>query len=374
MSLRETFLAVERELNESSLEREDVVRGLMLAVLAREHLFLLGPPGTAKTALVTALVSRIEGATRFATLLTRFSTPEEVLGAISIPALEKGVHARVTDGMLPEAHFAFLDEIFKANAAILNALLTLMNERLFRNAGRLHDAPLISLFAASNELPQADELSAVYDRLLLRYDVGYLADEGNVAKLLRSAASARSTTKLSLALVESAQVESARVRVPDDVIALLVRLRAALKQAGIAVSDRRFKASLAVLRGHAWLEGRAQVAPEDVEVLVHVFWSEPKDRRTVAEEVLKLASPATAKALELRDLAAEQHRIALEKTKTEAEVAEAMTKLKGLAESLVALKRELALQGTVPPRVERLLLEVQTMRRQVLKERLGVEV
>lgn len=382
MTVRQTLLALEAELNTFSLEREDLVRGLLLALLSRSHLFVLGPPGADKSRLIASLMARIDGASTFSLLLTRFTTPEEVLGPIDIPAYEQGTYARIVTGMLPTAHVGFLDEVFKANSAILNALLELMNERTYRNGGSTRRSPLVSIFSASNELPQAEELGPLYDRLLLRYEVGYLADEANVTRLLsrptavHHAQNGRAhTTRVTLDQVEEAQVEAAGVHLHEDAISVLLRIRSDLQQAGLAVSDRRLFQALAVVRAQAWLEGRSMAVDEDLEVLTHVLWTEPKDRRTVSERVLTHAAPASAKALELRDLAAEQRKIALEKrTSSEQETAEAMTKLKGLVESLVALRRDLSQRGPVPPRVDRALAEVQAMRREVLRTCLGVEV
>jgi MoxR-like ATPase len=141
-------------------------------VLAGEHVLLLGPPGTAKSALVRAIAQAF-GGTYFERLLTKFSTPEELFGPISLKALEQDRYQRVTAGKLPEAEFAFVDEVFKANSAILNSLLTAMNERLFHNDGAPTQMPLVALFGASNELPEGKELEALFDRFLLRFDVQY---------------------------------------------------------------------------------------------------------------------------------------------------------------------------------------------------------
>ena len=123
------ILAVRKDLNTHLLEREVAIEAAMLALLTREHLLLLGPPGTAKSLLVRDVCKRIQGAVYFERLLTRFSTPEELFGPLSLSALEQDQYRRITSGTLVEAHIAFVDEVFKANSAILNSLLTLINER-----------------------------------------------------------------------------------------------------------------------------------------------------------------------------------------------------------------------------------------------------
>src|SRR5262245_51812449 len=147
--------------------REEVIDLIALAVVAGEHLFLFGPPGTAKSALIRAFATAVEGQ-YFEYLLTRFSEPNEVFGPIDLVKLREGTVATVTSGMLPEAEFAFLDELFNANSAILNNLLTVLNERLYRRGREVVRLPLLSLFSASNHLPEDDALGALFDRFLLR--------------------------------------------------------------------------------------------------------------------------------------------------------------------------------------------------------------
>jgi MoxR-vWA-beta-propeller ternary system protein len=160
-------------------ERKDVIDGSLAAVLAGEHVLLIGPPGTAKSALVRCL-AQVFGGSYFERLLTKFSTPEELFGPISLQGLAQDRFVRLTAGKLPEAEFAFVDEIFKSNSAVLNALLSVINERVFHNDGAPVRCPLVSLFAASNELPEGKELEALFDRFLLRFDVGYLLVAANL--------------------------------------------------------------------------------------------------------------------------------------------------------------------------------------------------
>lgn len=154
--------------------RDEVIDLIALAAVAGEHLFLYGPPGTAKS----LLVREFAGAVRcryFEYLLTRFSEPNEVFGPVDLARLREGVVATVTTGMLPEAEFAFLDELFNANSAILNNLLTVLNERVYRRGAETHRLPLVSAFAASNHLPEDDALQALFDRFLLRCKVDPLS-------------------------------------------------------------------------------------------------------------------------------------------------------------------------------------------------------
>src|SRR5215212_7298891 len=167
---------VTAEIQHRFVGRDEVVDLIALAVVAGEHLFLHGPPGTAKSALIRQFATAVRGR-YFEYLLTRFSEPNEVFGPIDLVRLREGTVATVTTGMLPEAEFVFLDELFNANSAILNNLLSVLNERVYRRGAEVHRLPLLSLFSASNHLPEDDALKALFDRFLLRCHVDNLPRE-----------------------------------------------------------------------------------------------------------------------------------------------------------------------------------------------------
>src|SRR3954453_14983890 len=205
MTAHEKIKKIREELRQFFLERVDLIDGALAALLSSHHLLIIGPPGTAKSMLADELCRRIDGANYFQWLLTRFTTPEEIFGAVSLKALEQDDYPRVTNRKLPEAHIAFLDEIFKANSSILNAILTLINERLFHNGKEVTPVPLLTLFGASNELPEEEELTALYDRFLVRFVVNYIAEDFRFLRMLESQAQA---TRTSLTLDELRQMQS----------------------------------------------------------------------------------------------------------------------------------------------------------------------
>jgi MoxR-like ATPase len=252
--------------------RDEIVDLIALAVVAGEHLFLYGPPGTAKSALIRQFAGAVRGR-YFEYMLTRFSEPNEIFGPIDIARLREGTVVTVTAGMLPEAEFVFLDELFNANSAILNNLLTVLNERVYRRGAETHRLPLLSLFSASNHLPEDDALRALFDRFLLRCHVDNLKREA-MPRLL--------TAGWALERAEPAQTEvsagdlaelSARVHGVDlsEVTEAYLEVVGKVRDLGIAFSDRRVVKVLKLLAASALLCGREAANPSDLWVLRYVW-------------------------------------------------------------------------------------------------------
>ena len=284
---REILQRLREELQQIFLERTALIDGALVALLAGQHVLIIGPPGTAKSMLADEICRRLTGARYFQWLLTRFTTPEELFGAVSLKALEEDDYRRLTTHKLPEAHIAFLDEIFKASSSILNTILTVMNERRFHNGRDVTRVPLLTLFAASNELPEDDELLALHDRFLLRFVVDYLEEDFRFLKLLQPRPPAERTT-LPLAALEEARAETAAVSVGSEVLRAMTDLRRELRRKNLVVSDRRYAQAVGVLRAHAYLNGRAAVVEEDVPFLEHVLWRDPAERAQVRATIREL--------------------------------------------------------------------------------------
>jgi MoxR-like ATPase len=231
--------------------------------------------------LAEELCRRVEGAEYFQWLLTRFTTPEELFGAVSLRGLEEDDYRRVTDHKLPTAHVAFLDEVFKGSSSILNTLLAILNERHFHNGREVVEVPLLGLIGATNELPDEDDLEALYDRFLVRLVVEPIREDFRFLQMLRAEPPGPPGATLSLDALRALQQQVKRVRVGDGVVRLLAEIRGSLAGRGIKPSDRRFRQSLEWLRARATLEGRSDVRAEDVAGLEHVLWHDPAERGEV---------------------------------------------------------------------------------------------
>ncbi|HSW27513.1 MAG TPA: AAA family ATPase, partial [Burkholderiaceae bacterium] len=265
------------------LERQAAVRVTLLAALAGEHVLLIGPPGTAKSELARRLHRAFDGARYFERLLTRFSTPEELFGPLSLKSLEADRYERLTDGFLPTAGIAFLDEVFKANSAILNALLTLLNEREFDNgAGRVR-TPLLCVVGASNEVPADEALRGFYDRFLLRVPVAPVGDASFTALLQLDAAPPSTLAPLAASEREAITAAAAQVVLSDEALAACRALRAWLARRGQALSDRRWRQWVALMRIAAASEGRTQVDALDLWLAPYVASATPDEAPALAQ-------------------------------------------------------------------------------------------
>jgi MoxR-like ATPase len=270
--LRETLADLDRNL----LERDVPVRLLLLGALAGEHVLLIGPPGTAKSELARRLHRVFAGARYFERLLTRFSVPEELFGPLSLKALEHDRYERLTDGFLPTAQVAFLDEVFKANSAILNALLTLLNEREFDNGSGRMKVPLISVVGATNEVPDDEALHAFYDRFLLRVPVGPVGDASFTALLALPADLSQAQPSITQDMLAQLQQRANTVAMPNEVTALLVQARAWCMENAVTVSDRRWRKVVALLKVQAASHAQQGVSPWDLWLLPFALAASPE--------------------------------------------------------------------------------------------------
>ena len=265
--LRDTLEDLDRNL----LERDVPVRLLLLAALAGEHVLLVGPPGTAKSELARRLHGAFVDAPYFERLLTRFSVPEELFGPLSLKALEQDRYERLIDGFLPTAQVAFLDEVFKANSAILNALLTLLNEREFDNgAGRIK-VPLVTVVGATNDVPDDESLLAFHDRFLLRVPVHPITDDSFAALLALPALAAVARPRMQAGDLAPLRERAQQVVLPAVIVEHLIQARSWCAQHAVTVSDRRWRKLVGLLQVQAASRGSAQVGLWDLWLLPYAL-------------------------------------------------------------------------------------------------------
>ncbi len=279
--------------------KDEIIDLLGVALVGGENVFLLGPPGTAKSALVQSLGRRMRGAT-FDYLLTRFTEPNELFGPFDIRRLREGELVTNTEGMLPEAALVFLDELLNANSAILNSLLTALNERMFRRGRESRPLRALMFVAASNHLPEDDALRALFDRFPLRVTCGPVAAEelGRVLdagrRLETEDVAPADPGALGFDDLRPLQAMASRVDL-GAVRPAYLELIGRLRTAGIEVSDRRAVRLQRVIAASALLSGRTAARVSDLWVLRFV-WDREEQREALAELVGHVTRGAAAEA------------------------------------------------------------------------------
>lgn len=297
--LLDKFELLRAALNDELVERENEIHGILVALLSGHHIFLLGSPGVGKSFLVDRVDAYIEGTDLFKILMSRFTTPTEVFGPVDVPAMKESRQKWNITGFLPWANVAWMDEIWKSNSSILNALLGILNERTFRNDGKVGEVPLQTLFCASNELPEADGLAAIYDRIMLRYEVMPIRETTSFVRMLQTKVDPKPTPILTWTEIMTAKKEVAAMPINPKVYDTLVELRTKLKEEGIEPTERRFSQLISVLQAEAWLDGAEAVEREHTSIAMHSFWDRPDQQAAVEKIVLDVANPMEKRLIEL---------------------------------------------------------------------------
>lgn len=282
-------------------EKETDVALALMAALAGESIIMLGPPGTAKSMVARRLKACFSHARGFEYLMSRFSTPDEIFGPISISMLKTSDrYERVTEGYLPTADVVFLDEIWKAGPAIQNTLLTVINEKVFRNGDREIQLPLKLLVAASNELPAKGEgLEALWDRFVIRVESRGIRLEQNFKKMLLDDDGSDTEVAARNPISQEEYTEWRRkingVNIPDTVFHIIFSIRRALQAVridddehrSVYVSDRRWKNIARLLKTSAFMHDREEVDKTDLLFIHHCLWQEPEERNPIRDITLR---------------------------------------------------------------------------------------
>lgn len=303
LEIKHKLAALLAQLNEGLVDRDEAMKLALLSLLAGENILLVGPPGTAKSLISRQVAKALkdddkEGSCHFEYLLTKFSTPEEIFGPLSISKLKEDRFERNTAGYLPSAQVAFLDEIFKASSSILNALLTILNERIYHNGAAVQKVPLRSLIAASNELPTGqEELSALYDRFLLRSFVDYVSEK-NLHKLftLGNSEHLEHLTPLTLGELAELDKQATSVKLPELIQKAILDIwkkhnKLFKEDRREGLSDRRLVKVIHLLKVSALTNDRDEVDLSDLMLLRYCLWNHIDNKGKVISLIHSVLRP-----------------------------------------------------------------------------------
>lgn len=363
---------LQKEMESHFFEMGDVIEGLLVSLLAEQNVLLVGPPGSAKTQISQFLAQAI-GGEFFDQLMSKFTVPDELFGPVDIIAMkEQKTFKRVTQGTLATANIALLDEIWKASSAIVNHLLRALNERTFKDNGGKIKLPLKMAIGASNEYPQGEETSAIFDRFNLKYETSYIEEDSNFMALLDSPdEDPIPNNTITLAELEQMIKEAKNLPVPNTIKITMKDMRRALKKDGIILSPRRWKKAIRFLKAKAYLRKSSSVGEDDLSFLNHVLWNHPEQRSVVIKLIAQVINPLMQKALEQMDIANEVWKNLDGKTGSTRNSAliEARLKFAGLRKKLEEFKVQGSGKSTT--KIDEIYNKISQYQRQVADEILG---
>ena len=278
MEMIEKFAKLSKELSKNLIGKEEIIKYALFALISKENVLLVGPPGTAKSEIARRMSQVIKDGKYFEYLLTKFTTPEDIF-------------MRNTDGYLSNVNVAFLDEIFKANSSILNSLLTIINEKIYHNGNQKEKANIVSIVGASNELPEDDaSLSALYDRFLVRIMVDYLKDCDQIIKMFdlkKTEFVLPEELKFTLEEIDKINKESENIEISEAVKEKLLKIKTIIipRYKGESISDRKLMKIIHLLKISAYLHGRKMVEQVDLVFLPNCLWNKEKNRIKIKSEI-----------------------------------------------------------------------------------------
>lgn len=305
MTVKEQTQKLLDDLNKGVYEKQEVTALTLLTAIAGESIFLLGAPGVAKSLIARRLKFAFadkdgKKPIAFEYLMNRFSTPDEIFGPVSISKLkDKDKYERIVENYLPSATVVFLDEIWKAGPSIQNALLTVLNEKIYRNGEQeIKNLPIKAIISASNELPMKDQgLEALWDRFLVRYVADSIQDKNNFNEMISKSLKSYEDNidkKIKIGDTEYAKWDELidGVNVPENIFNVIHIIRSYIvthnkkdekKKNQIYISDRRWKKIIRLLRTSAFLNDRKVVDLMDCFLIAHCIWNEAEQFETVLQ-------------------------------------------------------------------------------------------
>lgn len=375
--------ALRKEARLHLVEREEEIDIAIMALFSKSHAFFYGEPGIAKSLLIDTLYKMISGLDDndyFNLLMMKSTTREDVMGPLSLTLLDQDRYYFMPDGYLPVAKFAFLDEAWKANAAILNALLWITNERKYRNDGKVTTVPLHSMFIASNEVPNDDSLRAIYDRFPLRKIVNPIMEPGAFIRMMKMEDETPNQV-ISWDEVELGTEQASQVVIPDHVYDALMELKLELKEAEVFPSDRRFKTCNKMIRVSAWMKGQTEADVEDLQCLRFVLWNDVPEFERVERLCLARSNPIDIEIMDvgsgLTGLSAEAERAIADTADKQVRLAkgsELYAKVNEARDELVAINERLEKAGKTSAKMEPVSGQLFTLSNRILTKLFGTNV
>lgn len=295
------------EMRDTHFERTEIIPALWTAAVANQHMLMVGPGGTGKSMIVRDVARRVTGSSYFEIALDETSTPDQILGPPDIKSMvEDGKTRRVPDGMLPTAHFAFLDEFFNANGPALHSTMPLLNERIFHNNGKPVPIPLRSAYAGTNKLNSDQDQAALWDRIHHRHIVKYVSDRDNLAALVQAAMLRQVSdyevpeeTTITLDELDAAHDAAMALPVSDIAFTTFLDIKDELERNGVTISTRRVVEAMKGVVSTAFIAGHDEVKVGDLSVLRHMLWTRQEEANTVKQVVLSACNPGEKQALDL---------------------------------------------------------------------------
>ena len=370
--VRDKMVMLEKQLNTMFIQRTEEIRGLNLAIIAGKNVVLLGPPGTAKSALIRK-IAEAYGGRFFSRLINPFTNPDEIWGPVDLASMKQGVYKRVIANKAADAEFVFLDEVFKGSSSILNTLLQLMNERTYDNDGATIQTPLISMIGASNEVPPEEAgLEAFYDRFLLRFWVRPIEDDYSLRQML-TADITKSVVGITLDELTYIQQEVKQMTFTMDALDAMIGLWNKLKwEKNIHPTDRRVRELKDVMAADSWIKGFNTVNPESIGVAAHILWQKVDEQGIVSQLAIASVNPYKASSDEILRNARKVLSDLFKGKATRQDGAEALGTIGYMKEELLEVRGKA--RGTQREPIDKILADLEEMEKRVLRDAMGVTV